>query len=190
MPRIGKWIALEEWPNIQVFVRRCVIFFPLVMRHTSRLSAVSSHILRSTSSSSLIIASLIMSRSSLKDCGRRGTLFLTQPWKCKSRGVWSGDRGGHLVDALWPTHLSADVISRKGVWPSVRRVLWRDVGFCSWGITNISVMSIYEVRSQYSERMTAAHELPTAWWETCTLGHFYRVIPFPICDMSKTLQTF
>lgn len=76
-----------------------------------------SHVVCSVSSLTLIIASWVLSCSSLKDCGRMETLslFLMQPQECKSRGVSLGDYGSHFIGPSKLAHSLGVVASGKEV---------------------------------------------------------------------------
>jgi len=67
------------------------------------------------------MSSVIVSKASaifafkfvMSGTGVENTLSLTYPHKNKSRGVISGDRGGHGVGPSLPIHLFGNVASKK-----------------------------------------------------------------------------
>jgi hypothetical protein len=140
---------LQKRPNVQVFVHRCSMWLPWVMRHTSHLNEISSHTLRSTSSSTLITASRILSRSSLLDWAEVEHKHC--PWRSprnKFREVgwpwWSSES-----PSRW-AHLLGNVASRKDValrWSAV--LLEQDVCYLivllQMGYKEQFRMSRYEV---------------------------------------------
>ena len=84
--------------------------------------------------SSVIVAeaSVILAfRFVISGTGVENTLSLTYPHKKKSRGVISGDHGGHGVGLSLPTHLFGNVVSKNrrtcesqcGVAPSCWKIL-------------------------------------------------------------------
>jgi hypothetical protein len=129
-----------------------------VLRHTSHLNAISSHALRSVSSSTLITGSRILSHSYRKDCGIRETYFaldVAPEIKMRRREV-----GG-----LWRDRIRDAVTS---VDKDMLRTVWHETAF-RWDMCCITIGS----RIEY---------LRTKAW---MLGYCCGAISFPICDLNK-----